>query len=98
MDVALHLQAFAQHAVAAEDALVVRLGDGPLQHLGLAVILAADVDVGDVALRREARDGDAFQQQVRVVIHQQPILERARLALIRVDGQVVRPLLFLRNE
>jgi hypothetical protein len=69
-----------------------------LEHLGLAVIFAADEDVGDVALRGHGGRWRCLRASVRIVIHQIAILERARLGFIGVDGQIVRPLFFLGDE
>ena len=66
------------------------LVDGRLQRLRLRQVLAPDVDEGQVAADRVARDQDALQHLVRAVFHQVPILEAARLALIRVADQVAR--------
>ena len=54
------------------------------------VELAADVDVGDLRADRAAADDAAFDQQVRVALHQHVILERARLALVGVAADVLR--------
>ena len=61
MDVALELVVGAEHPLLAEDPVLVGLRDRVLEDFRLAVILAADVDVGDVALRRPARDRDALR-------------------------------------
>ena len=52
--------------------------------------LAADVDVGDLRADRVAADRAPFDQQVRIALHQQMVLERARLALVGVADDVAR--------
>ena len=41
---------------------------------------------------------EAFEQLVRILLHQNAIVERAGLALVRINGQVNRPLMVLRQE
>ena len=52
--------------------------------------LAADVDEAELGADGVAGDGHALDQQVRVVLHDLPVLERARLALVGVADQVDR--------
>ena len=59
--------------------------------LRLVVELAADIDVAGVRAHREAGDQAAFDQLVRVVAHDVAVLAGARLALVGVDDEVVRP-------
>ena len=54
------------------------------------VELAADVDVGRLGAEGPARDHAPFEQQVRVALQQHVVLERARLALVGVDAEVLR--------
>src|SRR5262249_44953491 len=87
----------------AEDVLADEAGRRGLAHgLPQSLVaeqpLAADVDVGEVALDGVRRDDDAFEELVRVVLDDDPVLERARLALVRVDRQVDRLLRLLRQE
>ena len=60
--------------------------------------LAADVDVGGLRRDRVAADQAPLDQQVRVALHQQVILERARLALVGVADDVLRLRRFLVDE
>ena len=88
---------------AAEDVLPQVAGGAGLGDLGLelplqVVELAADVDVADLGADRPAADDAAFEQQVRVALEQHVILERARLALVGVDQQVLRLGDVLRDE
>src|SRR5439155_4132567 len=98
VNVAFQLARAAEDALRSENLLLVPFPDRLLQHLRLSVIFAADVDVGDVALRGDGADGDAFQQLVRVVIDQITVLERPRFRLIRIHREIVRPLFFLGDE
>ena len=72
-----------------EEAARVRLVDRALEHVLHVEELAADVDVGDLRADGVAGDRAPFDQQVRVALHQQVILERARLALVGVAGDVL---------
>ena len=86
-------------AFAADQPGGVGLVDRPLQRLGLAVELAADVDVGGVRAHGDAGEQAALDQLVRLVPHDLPVLAGAGLALVGVDHQVVRPLAhLLRHE
>ena len=81
---------------AAEDVLAqvarfVRLGHGVLQPPDDVQHLAADVDEGVARADREAGNDDAFDERVGVGHHQRGVLAGARLGLVRVDHQVVRP-------
>src|SRR5205085_1179898 len=80
-----------------EDLVLVGLLDRLLEDLGLAVVLAADEDVRDVALRRDRGDRNPLEHLVRVEA-EVAILERPRLRLIEVDREVVQPALLLRDE
>ena len=61
-----------------------------LQGLVLREVLAADVDVDLLRLDRVRRDQAALDQPVRDLEHDLAVLERARLGLVRVDGDVDR--------
>src|SRR5205823_129375 len=98
VDVALDFVIRAENALRAEDLVGVRFLDRALEHLGLAMVFTSYIDVSDVALRRDRADGDAFEQLVRVVIDEIPVLERPGLGLIGVDGEVVRALLLFGDE
>ena len=45
-----------------------------------------------------ARDRDAFEQLVRILLHEDAIVERARLALVGIDAQINRPRMILRQK
>ena len=81
--------------VGAEDALAevagrVRLLDRAGETAVRQVELAADVDERVAHLQRVRRDQHRFEQQVRRVLEDPAVLERARLALVGVGAQVVR--------
>src|SRR5262245_7275094 len=84
--------------VLADEAGRLGLAHGLPQALVAEQHLATDVDVGEVALDGVRGDDDAFEELVRVVLDDDPVLERARLALVRVDRQVDRLLRLLRQE
>ena len=70
--------------------LRVRLFELLLEHVLHVKELAADVDVGDLRADRVARNQAALEEQMRVALHQQVILERAGLALVGVADDVFR--------
>jgi hypothetical protein len=76
--------------VAPDQARCPRLLDRPLEHVLDVQELAADVDVGGARADRVAADETSLDQEVRVALHQQVILERARLALVGVADDVFR--------
>ena len=56
--------------------------------MGLVVVLAADEDVRLAQLAGVAADRDALEDEVGVKVHQEPVFEGARLALVGVDREV----------
>jgi hypothetical protein len=78
--------------VLADQAGGVGLLDRLLEHLALADVFAAYIDVAGLRPHREGRDQAPLDQQVRIVPHDIPVLAGAGLGLIRVDDQIVRPL------
>ena len=85
--------------VLAEQARVIGLLDRLDQVLRLVIKFAAHVDVAGVGAHREARDQAAFDEQMRIVAHDVAILAGARLRLVGVDHEIVRPVLhFLGHE
>ena len=97
MRVQIEIEAGARD-VLAEIALRVRFRDGAIHEIDQIAILAADIDVAGVRVDRQAGDQDALDHLVRIVLHQQPVLAGARLALIRVDDDVFRLGRSARNE
>src|SRR5262249_18737042 len=73
---------------AAEQVGGVGLVDGPLHGTGGGAVLVADVDVGGPGLDGVTRQDDAFEHLVRVLLHQDAIVEGAGLALVGVDAHV----------
>src|SRR6185369_3317374 len=59
--------------------------------LGGQRVLAAQVEVAALAAGRVAGDRHALDDRERILFHQQAVLERARLGLVGVADQVVRP-------
>ena len=79
--------------VGAEDAAADVAGgagllDAALQEQALVVVLATDVDEGDRCLDRVGRDQRSFDELVRVLVDERPVLEAARLRLVGVDAEV----------
>ena len=77
--------------VSANKTGLVGLVDRKLKVEVFVVVFASDVDVGGVRAHREAGDQAAFDQFVRIVAHDVPILARSRLALVGVDHEICRP-------
>ncbi len=82
----------------AEVALRVCFGDGVAQHLEGEVVLAADVDPRLVPADREARDGRAFDECVRGVLHQVAVFGASGLGLVGVDDDELRPGMIFGHE
>src|SRR5215813_9647981 len=84
----------------AEMMRVVRLRDGPGESLGREHIFAAQEDVGDVSLDGERRDNHAFDELMRILLHQEPVLKGSRLHFIGIADEIrrVRYILSERNE
>ena len=76
----------------------VALVDRRIEHAVAAAVFVTQIDVRRVRANRMARDRDAFEQLVRILLHQDAVVERARLALVGVDAQVNRPRMILRQE
>ncbi len=89
VDYDVEVEVRTEHA-AAEIPLGLGLGDGLLELPPREVVLAPNVDVGAFGLYGVGRDDDRFEQLVRVVFHDAPVLERTGLGFIRVDDQIAR--------
>ena len=76
--------------VLAEEPLRVRLFDGAIQDASAVVELAADVDVRRLAPDRVRGEDHPLDELVRIVLHQEPVLEGPRLGLVRVAEEVDR--------
>ncbi len=85
--------------VLADQLGVVGLVDRRLQAFTLADEFAADVDVAGVCTHGEAGDQAAFDQQMRIVPHDLAVLAGARLGLVGIDDEILRPTVrLLRHE
>ena len=76
--------------VLADELCVIGLVDRGLEHLALTDEFAADIDVGGMRPHGEAREQRAFDQELRIMAHDVPILASAGLGFIGVDDEVVR--------
>ena len=76
--------------VLAEVALRVGLVHGLLDVVDVVDVLAADVEVARLDRHRVARERDPLDHQVRVVLEDLAVLERARLGLVAVAAEVAR--------
>ena len=70
--------------------MLASLGNSVRETLPGQRILAAEVDVGVLGTGGEAGDRERLDQRERVVLDHDPVLERARLGLVRVANEVVR--------
>src|SRR5262249_15589352 len=77
--------------VLAEKAGPVRFLDGLLDDELHVIELAPYIDVSNLRPDRVAADGAPFDQQVGIALHEHVVLERARLALVGVAADVLRP-------
>src|SRR5262249_60646880 len=84
----------------AEELRLARLAERLRQHFVFLRVLAADVDEAVLRLDRVRRDQTALEQPVRDLEHDLAVLERPRLRLVGVDGDVdrLRDLVGRRNE
>ena len=71
--------------VLADELCVIGLVDRGLQYLALADELAADIDVGGMRAHGEAREQRAFDQELRIVAHDVPVLAGAGLRFVGID-------------
>ena len=80
--------------VLAEVARLARLGERGVEHVGLVRVLAADEDERLVGADRVGADDHPLDEQMRVLLHQLAVLERAGLGLVGVADEVLvhRPL------
>jgi hypothetical protein len=74
-----------------EEAAGAGLLDGVPQPRLRQRVLAPDVDVALLRPAGVAHDREGFQQGVRVLLHQDPVFERAGLGLVGVADDIVRP-------
>ena len=88
MDVDVEVQSAAQD-VLAQQAGRIEFGDGRLHALRRKHQLAAHVDVGCLEAEREAGDDAALHEAMGVALHDEAVLEGARLALVGVDDEVL---------
>jgi hypothetical protein len=84
--------------VAAKIPGLIRALDLRFQNLLNVIELAANIDVGDLCADRVAGDRATLDKEVRVALHQNVVLEGARLAFIRVTADVLRPGRVLEDE
>ncbi len=96
MDVALEIPAV--DVVLANQLGGIGFVDRGLEALAFADEFAAHIDVADVRPHRERGDEATFDQQVRIVPHDLPVLARAGLGFVRVDDEVGRAGIVLRHE
>ena len=74
------------------------LVDRRLQPLPALWVFVAKVDVGGAGPRGVRREDDSLDHLMRIVLHQDPVVERARLALVGVDAEIDRAGMILGQE
>ena len=84
--------------VLAEIACRVALVDRRLQPIPAQRVFEAQIKVGRRRPGREAAEDDPFDHLMRIVFHQDAVIERARLALVGVDAHVDRAGMVLGQE
>ena len=68
----------------------VRLANGVAHDAIGFNILAADIDERGIGVNRHRGDHDALDRQMRIALHDLPVLEGTRLAFVGVDGEIAR--------
>src|SRR5271155_1874207 len=84
--------------VFADQAGVIGLVDGGLEALCLVIKLAADIDIASVDTHADRGEQAAFDQLVRVVADDVPVLAGAWLTLIGIDAKIGRTVALLWHE
>ena len=84
--------------VLAEEPRGVGFVDRPLEAVPGLRIFVAEIEVGGGGPRRVGRKDDPLNHLVRVVLHQDPIVERPRFALVGIDAEVDRARVILGEE
>ena len=87
MHVDLAVEAGAED-VLAEEAFIMRLCDGLFQNLRREGEFFAHVDVGKLGTHSEAGNRHAFDQLMRILMHDVPVLEGAGFGFVRVADQI----------
>ena len=78
--------------VFADEPRLVSLIDSRFEALALLDVFAAHVNVAGVSAHRERSDQRPFDQRVRVVAHDLPVLAGPGLGFVGVDDEVMRAL------
>ena len=84
--------------VLAQQTCCVTFLDRGIQSSIAAAILIAKVEIGVVGFDRMAGNHDAFDQLMRILFHQDSIVEGSRFAFIGVDAQINRTWMILGQE
>src|SRR5262249_46172993 len=81
-----------------EESRVVRFLDGGAEATPRLHVLAADVHEAERGADRARGDEHALDQRMRIALEQIAVLERSGLALVRIDDEIDRARVRLRNE
>ena len=82
----------------AEKIFRARFLDGAIQNLRSFRHFATDVDIGQLHVVREAGDDHAFDQLMRIFVHDLTILERARFGFVGIANEINRLAALAVNE
>jgi len=85
------------HHVVAEQAVCACLREGVLEPRVRERIFGSDVEVAELAARRERSDRHRLDERKRILFHQHAVLEGSRLRLVGVADKVVRPCRLVRD-
>src|ERR1019366_9165680 len=97
MDVNFQIVTGAEN-VLAEEIILAGFLDGAIQNFRAFGHFAADVNIGELHIVREAGDDHAFDQLMRILVHDLTILERARLGFVGVANEINRLAALAINE
>src|SRR5262249_53515274 len=81
-----------------EEAIVVTLADGPIERAIGAAELVAEIDISGVAPDGVGRNDDSLEDLMRIVLHQDAVIESAGFAFVSVDAQIDRAGMILGQE
>src|SRR5262249_11864659 len=97
MEIDVEIEALAEDVFAGQ-IIRVQLINRLLQDAKRPAVFVAEVNVGDARARGVAGEQDTFEDLMRIFLHEDAVVEGARLALVGVDAQVDGPGMVLRQE
>ena len=97
MKIDIEIEALAKN-ILSKQAVGIGLVDRFLHGPKGPAIFVADIDIRFPGAGGVAGDDDPFQDLVRVLLHEDAVIESSRLALVGVDAKVNRPRMILGQE